>query len=167
MKKLLLMIFFAISVSAFAVDGYLRVGAITETNSYNHESGSFENYAPTFSFEATQDFLLADLGAGIAYNGKTGGTDIGTVPVYLVARWNLLPVFFEPYIVLKAGRVLMTKESVRNSSPDGKGYIAGGFGIDFMPFQAELLYSETKIDGDRRGSDRLKQLSLIFGYRIF
>ena len=93
MKKILLMIFFAVSMSAFAVDGYLRIGAITETNSYNHESGSFENYAPTFSFEATQDFLLADLGAGIAYNGKTGGTDIGTVPVYLVARWNLLPVF--------------------------------------------------------------------------
>ena len=61
----------------------------------------------------------------------------------------------------------MTNESVRNSSPDGKGYIAGGFGVDFMPFQAELLYSETKIDGDRRGSDRLKQLSLVFGYRIF
>lgn len=40
-----------------------------------------------------QDFLLADLGAGIAYNGKTGGTDIGTVPVYLVARWNLLQYF--------------------------------------------------------------------------
>lgn len=167
MKKLILALFCALSLTSLAVDGHLRVGGITGTNSYNHESGSFKDYAPTFGFEATQGFLIGDFGAGIAYNGKVGDTDIATVPVYLVAKWNLLPVFFEPYITMKYGRVLATSEDVKGSSPDGKAYYAGGFGVETDPFQVELLYSQTNISGDRRGSDKLKQLSLIFGYRLF
>lgn len=46
---------------------------------------------------------------------------------------------FEPYC-LKAGRVLMTNESVRNSSPDGKGYIAGGFGVDLCHSSRASLF---------------------------
>ena len=167
MKKLLCIIFLAFSVNALALEGHLRLGATTLTNSYNHESGTFEDYAPTFGFEATQGFLIGDFGAGIAYNGKVGDSEISTVPVYLLARLNLLPVFFEPYIVLKGGSVLRTDEDVNGSSPDGKAYIAGGFGIETDPFQVELLYSQTKVDSDNRGSDKLKQLSLIFGYKLF
>ena len=58
MKKLLLMIFFAISVSAFAVDGYLRVGAITETNSYNHESGSLKIMHQLLVLKRLRTFFL-------------------------------------------------------------------------------------------------------------
>lgn len=167
MKKLLCILFVALSINAMALEGHLKLGATTLTNSYNSESGTFEDYAPTFGFELTQGFIIGDFGAGIAYNKAVGDTEISTVPVYLLARLNLLPIFFEPYIVLKGGSILETEEDAKGSSPDGKAYLAGGVGVELDPFQVEILYSQTKIDDDNRGSDKLKQVSLIFGYKLF
>lgn len=166
MKKIILGLL-ALSSSIFAIDGHLRLGGITTADSYNKEDNSFESYAPTMSFEVTQTLLFADVGMGIAYNGKTSGEDIATVPVYGIAKMNIFPILAKPYIVAKAGKVMYTDENVSNSSPDGKYYYGAGVGMDFLSLQGELLYSVTKIDGDRRGGDDLKQLSLTVGYKFF
>lgn len=168
MKKLLLgLLLFGSTVSTFSFDSFIRAGILSGASSYNGQEKTFEHYAPTLSAEITQDFLLADIGAGIAYNGKTNGSEINTVPVYLIARWNLLPVFFEPYIAVKYGTTLYTSDDVNYSNPDGKRYYGIGAGINFDVLQAELLYSNTKIDSDKRGNDNLEQISLTIGYKLF
>jgi len=167
MKKLVVMLFVLMSLSAFAIDGHLRLGAITNSGDYNGRDTSFDSYAPTVGFEVTQNLLLTTVGAGIAYNGSVSGSNMDTVPAYVLAKWNILPVGVKPYVVGKVGRVLYTKDDVSGSNPDGTYYFAGGIGVDLLMFQAELLYSLTKIDDDRRGSDDLKQVSMIFGIQLF
>lgn len=169
MKKGLLTLFLLASTSAttLAMDAHLRLGAITNSKSYNKEDKSFENYAPTFGLEVTQTLLLADVGAGIAYNGKTSGTDIETVPVYGLVKMNLFPIGVKPYLVGKAGKVLYTRDSISNSNPDGKYFYGVGVGMDIFALQGEILYSITKIDGDRRGNDKLEQVSFTLGYNFF
>lgn len=167
MKKLVAMLFVLMSLSTFAIDGHLRLGGITNSGSYNGDDTSFDNYAPTVGFEVKQTLLLFDVGAGIAYNGKTNGSEIATMPAYLMARWNIIPIAIKPYVVAKVGRVLYTHDDVSGSNPDGGNYFAGGLGMELLMFQAELLYSVTKIDDDRRGSDDLKQVSMVFGIQLF
>jgi len=167
MKKLLVVLFVLMSLSAFAVDGHLRIGGITNSGDYNGRDTSFDSYAPTIGFEVKQSLVLVDIGAGIAYNGKTSGANMETVPAYLMARYNIIPVGIKPYLVGKVGKVLYTKDDVSGSSPDGSYYFGAGAGVEFLLFQAELLYSITKVDDDRRGSDDLKQLSMIFGIQLF
>lgn len=168
MKKLLLGLFlFTLTISTFAFDGYLRVGTISSASSYNNEEKSFDHYAPVIGAEITQSFIFADLGAGIAYNGKTSGTEISTVPVYLVARWTPLPIFLKPYLTLKYGTILETDDSVSHSNPEGKEYYGVGLGVNFASLQAEILYSNTDIKHDRRGGDNLEQVSLVVGYQLF
>lgn len=168
MKKLLLgVLLFTLTISTFAFDGYLRVGTVSPAKSYNSEEKSFEHYAPTIGGEITQSFIFADLGAGIAYNGKTSGTDISTVPVYLVARWTPLPILVKPYLTVKYGTVLETYDNVSHSKPEGKQYYGVGLGVNFSSLQAEILYSKTEIDHDKRGNDDLEQVSLVVGYQLF
>lgn len=167
MKKLLAILLVVMSMSAYAIDGHLRLGAITNSGDYNGEDTSNDSYAPTIGFEVKQTLLLFDVGAGIAYNGKTSGSDIETVPAYVMARWNIIPVGVKPYIVGKAGKVLYTKDDVSGSDPDGSYYYAAGLGMELLMFQTELLYSITKMDDDNRGSDDLKQVSLVFGLQLF
>ena len=149
------------------MDGHLRFGAITNSGSYNKEDKSFENYAPTLSFEVTQTLLLADVGVGIAYNGKTDGTDIATVPAYGLVKMNLFPIGVKPYLVGKAGKVLYTEDSVSHSNPDGKYFYGAGIGMDILSLQGEVLYTVTEIDNDRRGNDKLEQVSFTLGYKFF
>lgn len=156
MKKLAVSLFFLFSMYSFAFDGHLRLGTITNTNSYDKEQG-FEHYAPTIGFELTQSFIVADLGVGVAYNGKNAGAEI--VPGYLVARWNVIPILIKPYVVAKVGKVVST-------NPKGDYYYGAGIGMNFAMLQGELLYSITKID-DSRKDDQLKQLSLVLGYKLF
>ncbi|MEG0069715.1 hypothetical protein [Cetobacterium sp.] len=167
MKKGILALFLLGASSAFALDAHVRFGAITNANSYNKEDKTFENYAPTASLELTQTLLLADVGVGIAYNGKTSGTDIETVPAYGLVKMNLFPIAIKPYIVGKAGKVLYTRDSVSRSNPDGDYFYGAGIGMDIFSLQGEVLYSVTKIDGDRRGNDDLKQVSFTLGYNFF
>ena len=105
MKKGILALFLLGASSAFALDAHVRFGAITNANSYNKEEKTFENYAPTASLELTQTLLLVDIGAGIAYNGKTSGTDIETVTDDGLIKMNLFPVGVKPYLVGKVGKV--------------------------------------------------------------
>lgn len=167
MKKGLIALFLVASATTFAVDAHLRLGAITNAKSYNKEDKSFESYAPTIGLEVTQTLLLADVGVGIAYNGKTSGTDIETVPAYGLVKMNLFPVGVKPYLVGKAGKVLYTRDSVSSSNPDGKYFYGAGIGMDIFSLQGEILYSITKIDGDRRGNDKLEQVSFTLGYNFF
>ncbi|MGL4988535.1 MAG: hypothetical protein ACRC5F_04760 [Cetobacterium sp.] len=167
MKKLIVAAFLAASTAAFSVDAHLRLGATTNAGSYNKEDKSFENYAPTMSLEVTQTLLLADVGVGIAYNGKTEGTEIETVPAYGLVKLNLFPVGVKPYIVGKLGKVLYTKDNVSESNPDGKYFYGAGVGMDIFALQGEVLYSVTEIDGDRRGNDKLEQVSFTLGYNFF
>lgn len=167
MKRILISLFLLTSLSSFALDTHLRVGVMTTTTSYNKEDNSFEGYAPTVGVELTQSLLLFDFGAGIAYNGKMKGSEIGTVPAYLLAKWNIIPVAVKPYLVAKIGTTLYTQESVTFSNPDGRLYYGIGAGIELSPLQLELLYSKTEIKNDRRGNDDLEQISLTFGYKLF
>lgn len=167
MKKSIIALFLAGSTLSFAMDGYVRLGAITNGNSYNSQEKKFESYAPTMSFELTQSLLLADVGVGIAYNGKTSGNDMATVPAYGLVKMNLFPVGVKPYIVGKLGKVLYTHDSISGSNPDGKYFYGAGIGMEILSLQAEALYSITKVDGDRRGNDDLKQVSLTLGYKFF
>lgn len=167
MKKLVVMLFVLMSLSAFAIDGHLRLGGITNSGSYNGDDTSFDSYSPTVGFEIKQSLIFMDVGAGIAYNGKTNGSEIATMPAYLMARYNIIPIGIKPYVVGKVGRVLYTHDDVSGSNPDGSYYFAGGLGVELLMFQAELLYSITKMDDDRRGSDDLKQVSMIFGIQLF
>lgn len=167
MKKGLIALFLAASVTTFAVDAHLRLGAITNSKSYNKEDKSFESYAPTIGLEVTQTLLLADVGVGIAYNGKTSGTDIETVPAYGLIKMNLFPMGVKPYLVGKVGKVLYTRDSISNSKPDGKYFYGAGVGMDIFALQGEVLYSITEIDGDRRGNDKLEQVSFTLGYNFF
>ena len=167
MKKGLIALFLAASTAAFSMDSHLRLGAITNAGSYNKEDKSFESYAPTLGLEITQTLLLADVGVGIAYNGKTSGTDIETVPAYGLIKMNLFPVGVKPYLVGKVGKVLYTRDSVSNSNPDGKYFYGAGVGMDIFALQGEILYSVTKIDGDKRGNDNLEQISFTLGYNFF
>lgn len=167
MKKGIIALFIAASTCAFSMDGHIRFGAITNGNTYNKESKTFENYAPTMSLEVTQSLLLADVGVGIGYNGKTSGTDIATVPAYGLVKMNIFPIGIKPYLVGKVGKVLYTKDSVSNSNPDGKYFYGAGIGMDILSLQGEILYSVTKIDGDRRGNDKLEQVSFTLGYKFF
>ncbi|MDX8334997.1 hypothetical protein [Candidatus Cetobacterium colombiensis] len=167
MKKGILGLFLAASMATYAMDAHLRLGAITNAKSYNKEDKSFESYAPTFGLEVTQTLLLADVGVGIAYNGKTSGTEIETVPAYGLVKVNLFPVGVKPYLVGKVGKVLYTRDNISNSNPDGKYYYGAGVGMDIFSLQGEILYSVTKIDGDKRGSDNLNQVSFTLGYNFF
>nr|WP_307776684.1 hypothetical protein [uncultured Cetobacterium sp.] len=167
MKKGLIALFLAASTAAFSMDAHLRLGAITNANSYNKEDKSFDSYAPTMSLELTQTLLLADVGVGIAYNGKTTGTEIATVPAYGLVKVNLFPVGVKPYLVGKVGKVLYTRDSVSHSNPDGDYFYGAGVGMDLFSLQGEILYTVTEIDGDRRGNDKLEQVSFTLGYNFF
>ncbi len=167
MKKIFAILFIVMTMSAYAVDGHLRLGVISNSGDYNGSDTSFDSYAPTVGFEVKQSLLFFDIGAGIAYNGKTSGSEIETVPAYVMARYNIIPIGIKPYIVGKVGKVLYTKDDVSGSEPDGSYYYAAGLGAEFLKLQTELLYSVTKIDDDKRGSDDLKQVSLVFGLPLF
>ncbi len=161
MKKLLLGIFLLFSVNILAVEAHFRLGAITNSSSYNKESGSFERYAPTFGVEVTQNFALADLGVGIAYNKSIDGVEVETIPVYGVAKYNFFPLIpVQPYIVGKLGRVLYSDDDYRGK--DATTYYGAGVGMYFFNMEAELLYSKTKME-----DDNLNQVSFVVGFSIF
>ncbi|MDK4469424.1 hypothetical protein [Fusobacterium necrophorum] len=160
--------FLALSGSLFAIDGVVKFGFVSNAGAYNGRSKSFENYAPNLAAEIRQGFVLGEVGAGIAYNGKVGNTGIATVPVYGLLKWNVLPVLpIKPYIVGRVGRILKTNEDVRGSDPSGRGYYTVGAGMEIMNLEVEASYSATKIRHDHRGKDWLNQVSLGVGYKLF
>lgn len=162
MKKILLGMFLLISsVNALALDAHFRIGAITNSSSYNKESGSFESYAPTLGLEVTQSFGLADLGVGVAYNKSIDDVEVETVPVYGLAKFNFFPLIpVQPYIVGKLGTTLYSDDNYRNK--DATTYYGAGVGMYFFNMEAEILYSRTKVE-----DDDLNQVSFVLGFSLF
>lgn len=170
MKKISLgiMSFLLLSTSVFAVDGYIRVGLGTNSRSYNGERHGFEQYSPNIAAEIRQSLVLAEVGAGIGYNHRVGGSGISTVPVYALAKWNVLPLLpVKPYIIGRVGRILKTNEDVSGSDPSGREFYGVGAGVEVFDLEVEANYSATKIRQDNRGKDWLNQVSLGAAYKIF
>lgn len=164
MKKLVFVLFLIFGVASYSLDAHVRVGALADSEDYRGED-RYRSYAPTVGFEVTQPLVFATVGAGVQYFGKTSGSDISTVPVYGLLKWNIIPVGIKPYAVAKLGRVA---HSSNNYDIKGKGFYGAGLGMDVANVQVELLYSITKLDDDRwLKSDDLKQISLTFGYQIW
>lgn len=170
MKKMVFGIFsfLLLSMSAFAMDGYIRAGFTTNSKSYNRERGGFEQYSPNISAEIRQSLAFADVGAGIGYYHRVGGSSISTVPVYVLAKWNVFPLLpVKPYVVGRVGRILKTSEDVKGSDPSGREFYAVGAGMEVFDLEVEANYSATRIRQDHRGSDWLNQVSLGAAYKIF
>lgn len=164
MKKLVLASLLAVSSLSFALETHLRFGGVTTGKKYFGES-AFENYSPAVGLEVTQSLLLFDVGAGIQYNGGNSSLDIDTVPAYLLARWNIIPIGIKPYVVAKAGKSIYSKEKVEREDPKATYYYGLGLGMNISFLQAELLYSVNKLD-NAKSYDTLNQLSVMLGYRF-
>ncbi|MGL6064056.1 MAG: hypothetical protein ACRC0S_03125 [Fusobacteriaceae bacterium] len=165
MKKLLVLLLLLVSTLSFSIDTHLRLGVIGNSKKYGTEK-KLEDYQPTFGVEITQSLLLFDIGGGIQYNRKTDGVGVSTVPVYLLARWNIIPILIKPYLVGKVGKSIYSSENVNNSDVEGGYYYGAGLGMSISFLQAELLYSITELKDDRRNYDDLKQVSLTLGYSL-
>ncbi len=158
MKKLLLGALAVLSLNAFALEGTLKLGGTTAASTFDTEK-SFSKYAPSVAFEVTQGFVIADLGVGIGYNGKTGVNDVAVVPAYALAKIKLFPVLVEPYFVAKVGTTLHTSS---NNNVDADAYYGAGFGVEFPLVDAEILYTQTKV-----GNEDLDQVAVYFGIDLF
>ncbi|MGL5964455.1 MAG: hypothetical protein ACRCZ9_11625 [Fusobacteriaceae bacterium] len=164
MKKLLLGAILALSATTYSLDTHLRFGGITTGKTYSGvEAG--ENFAPTVGLELTQSLILFDVGAGIQYNGGDDTLDIATVPAYLLARWNIIPIGIKPYLVAKVGKSIYTKEKFALSNPEATYFYGAGVGVNISFLQGEILYSRTELDDFRR-YDHMDQVSLTLGYRF-
>lgn len=168
MKKLLLILLLALSTVTFSLDAHLRLGITTDSNRYQDED-RFTNYSPTAGLEVTQSLLFLNVGAGAQYYHKVNGSDVSTLPVYALAKWNIFPIAIKPYLVTKAGTTVYTKDDRTGSDAEGKGFFGVGVGADVSNLQVEALYTETKLDDSkrRRDGDRIKQVSLTVGYKIW
>lgn len=164
MKKIIIAAFLAASAVSYSIETHLRFGGITNAKKYDG-TPAMEKYEPAIGVEISQSLLIFDVGAGIQYNEKVPGMDIGTMPAYLLARWNIFPIGIKPYIVGKVGRSVYTKEKVSGADPEARAYYGLGAGINISIVQAELLYSVTEIEKYRR-YDRLEQVSLMFGIEL-
>lgn len=170
MKRIIFGIFsfLLLSTSVFAIDGYVSAGFTTNQKSYNGERGGFEQYSPNISAEVRQSLLFFDVGAGIGYYHRVGGSSISTVPIYALAKWNVLPLLpVKPYVIGRVGRILKTNEDVKGSDPSGREFYGIGAGVEVFNLEIEANYSATRIRQDHRGSDWLNQVSLGAAYKIF
>lgn len=167
MKKLLIILLIALSSVTFSLDSYLRFGAVTDNQSYNGED-EFTNYSPTGGIEITQSLFLFDVGAGAQYYHEVEGSDVSTLPVYGLVRWNIIPIAIKPYLVAKAGKVVYTDDTRNGSDAEGDDFYAGGVGISIRNIQLEALYTETKFDDTsrRQGGDTIEQVSITAGYKF-
>lgn len=144
MKKLLLALFTITSLSAFGLN--ISLGVNSNTGSYGERSGiqvknktDFDNTVIGIQAEATQGFLIGDLGVGISYEPgyEIGNTKFDQMPMYLIGRLNLFPVGVKPYIAVKVGKVEYSGDV---SGDDDYYAIAGGLTL-INSLQAEASYS--------------------------
>lgn len=154
----------ALSATAYSLDTHVRFGGVTTARTYSGEKAG-ENYAPSLGLEITQSLLLFDVGAGVQYNWGNSALDIDTVPAYLLARWNIIPVGIKPYIVAKVGSSIYTKEKISGANPEATYFYGAGVGMNISFLQGEILYSRTELD-DYRKYDFMDQISVMLGYRF-
>lgn len=176
MKRILVVLMFTVmSLNALALDIWVKGGVIQGTGSKQMEDPGYNA-----GLELSQGFLgFVDLGAGVAYNGnlkyddnsdqKNIGYDLA--PVYVFAKFNIIPVAVKPYVVARLGKNFVVNDSTDyhgKSEADGGAYGAVGVGIEFLDsFQGELLYSISEVKNNPSGKDNVEMVSLTLGYNFW
>jgi len=176
MKRILVVLMFAVmSLNALALDIWVKGGV-------NQGSGSkkMEDLGYNAGLELSQGFLgFVDLGAGVAYNGnlKFDGISVqenigyDLAPVYVFAKFNIIPVAIKPYVVARLGKNFVVNDNTSyngESKAEGAAYGAMGLGIEFLSsFQGELLYSISEVKNNPSGKDNVEMVSLTLGYNFW
>lgn len=177
MKRILVILMFAVmSLNALALDLWVKGGVVQGAGSKKTEEMGYNA-----GLELSQGILgFVDLGAGVAYNGnlkyddtsntKNIGYDL--VPVYVFAKFNIIPVAVKPYLVARLGKNLVVNDDTNynngESKADGGAYGAVGVGIEFLSsFQGELLYSISEVKDNPTGKDNVEMVSLTLGYNFW
>ena len=144
MKKLL--VFIILAINAFAIDIY--VGAnMSGATSWNKDVSPMKktNYDdPVYGLnvEVVQSIPFVELGLGTSYETgfKMGDASYDSVPIYVLAKYNLFPKGVKPYLVAKYGLVLYQNEE--NCVLDNGAYYSIGVGITLLrKLQLEGSYS--------------------------
>ena len=92
--------------------------------------------------EVVQSIPFIELGLGTSYETgfKIGNASYDSVPIYVLAKYNLFPKGVKPYLVAKYGLVLYQNEE--NCSLDNGAYYSIGVGITLLrKLQLEGSYS--------------------------
>lgn len=176
MKKILVVLMFTVmSLNALALDLWVKGGVIEGTGSKKMEDSGYN-----VGLELSQGFLgYVDLGAGVAYNGnfnfgndnKGKGIGYDLVPVYVFAKFNIIPVAVKPYFVARLGTNFVVNNDTNYysgaSKADNGVYGAVGVGVEFLSsFQGELLYSISEVKHNPSGKDNVEMVSLALGYNF-
>ena len=145
MKKLLVALFTLTSLSAFGLN--ISLGVNSNSGSYGERDGltvknktDYKDTVIGIQAEATQGFLIGDLGVGISYEPgyKIGNNyEFDQMPMYLIGRLNLFPVGVKPYLAVKVGKVDYSGD---RSGSDDYYALAGGLTL-INSLQAEASYS--------------------------
>ncbi|MCS5422685.1 MULTISPECIES: outer membrane beta-barrel protein [Psychrilyobacter] len=176
MKRILVVLMFTVmSLNALALDLWVKGGVNQGTG-----SKKMEDFGYNAALELSQGFLgFVDLGAGIAYNGnlKFDGISVqenvgyDLTPVYVFAKFNIIPVALKPYVVARLGKNFVVNDNTDyNGKSEAKGgaYGAVGVGVEFLSsFQGEVLYSISEVRNNPSGKDNVDMVSLTLGYNFF
>jgi len=176
MKRILVVLMFVVmSLNALALDLWVKGGVLQGTRSKDMEESGYNA-----GLELSQGFLgFVDLGAGIAYNGnlKYDNTSVqenvgyDLVPIYVFAKFNIIPVAVKPYVVARLGKNFVVNDDTNyngKSEAEGFAYGAVGVGVEFLnSFQGELLYSISEVKNNPSGKDNLEMVSLTLGYNFW
>ena len=177
MKRILVVLMFAVmSLNALALDIWIKGGVTQGAGSKQMEDPGYNA-----GLELSQGFLgFVDLGAGAAYNGNlkfegVSGYDnpgYDLMPVYVFAKFNIIPVAVKPYVVARLGKNFVVNDGTNYSSgvseAEGAAYGAVGVGIEFLSsFQGEVLYSISEVKNNPSGKDNVEMVSLTLGYNFW
>jgi hypothetical protein len=162
MKKLLIALFTLTSLSAFGLN--ISLGVNSNTGSWGKRDGltvknktDYKDTVIGIQAEATQGFLIGDLGVGISYEPgyERGSLEFDQMPMYLIGRLNLFPVGVKPYIAVKVGKV-----EYSGDVDDSDDYYALAAGITLInSLQAEASYSYR---GDEDAGSGIMTISLSY-----
>jgi len=180
MKKriLVLLMFVALSFNVMAANLWLKGGILESAG-----SDSINDTGYTIGLELSQGVLgFIDLGAGAAYNGNlkfdsgagitASDVQYDMLPVYVFAKFNIIPVAIKPYIVARLGANIVVNDDTNYGSGESEaengGYAAAGIGVEFSDvLQGELLYSYSEVKNNPSGKDHVDMVSLTIGYNFF
>ena len=176
MKRILVITMFAIlSLNTLALDAWVKGGIVDGVDGEKTLESGYN-----VGLEISQGFLgYIDLGAGLAYNGnlkydngpiqENVGYDLA--PLYVFAKFNIIPVAIKPYMVAKLGKNFVVNDSTNyngESKAEGSVYGAVGVGVEFLnSFQGEVLYSVSEVKNNPSGKDNVEMVSLTLGYNFW
>ena len=176
MKRILIILTFVlISLNTLALDMWVKGGIVNGVGGKKTEESGYN-----IGLELSQGFLgIVDFGAGIAYNGnlnyennsvqKNIGYDLA--PVYVFAKYNIIPIAIKPYLVGRLGKVFVVNDNTNyNGKLEAEGDVYGsiGVGVNFLnSLQGEILYSISKVENNPSGKDNVEMVSLTLGYNFW